>query len=116
MQLSHLSLLNSITYDQRRRDKLINYRNSCAYAAGIVVPAISFYSFSNYTDEFLQYRIISNFCLVLGILTTIFFIWKIDEIKLVKESKSRYDSFFMIKADSIHDVGFIEYEQNNQDF
>ena len=110
MQLSHLSLLNSITYDQRRRDKLINYRNSCAYAAGIVVPAISFFSFTYFSDEFVQYKIISNFCLVLGIITTIFFLWKIDEIKLVKESKSRYDAFFMIKADSINDVGFIDYD------
>jgi Na+/melibiose symporter-like transporter len=53
MQLSHLSLLNSITYDQRRRDKLINYRNSCSYIAGIIVPGISWYSFSNFTDEFM---------------------------------------------------------------
>ena len=92
---------------------MINYRNSCAYAAGIVVPAISFYSFSNFTDEFFQYKVISNFCLVLGLLTTVFFLWKIDETKLVKESKSRYDSFFMIKADSIDDIGFIDYDKDS---
>jgi len=52
MQLTHLSIMNSITYDQRHRDKLINYRNSCAYAAGIFVPAVSFISFSNVKEEF----------------------------------------------------------------
>lgn len=45
MQLAHLSILNSITYDQKRRDMLINYRNSVAYAAGLLVPLVSFFMF-----------------------------------------------------------------------
>jgi hypothetical protein len=46
-----MSIVNSITYDQARRDILINYRNSCAYFAGIFVPAVSFYLFSYVEDE-----------------------------------------------------------------
>jgi Na+/melibiose symporter-like transporter len=51
MTLAHLSLMNSITYDQKRRDQLINYRNSVAYAAGLIVPGLSTYLFNYVTTE-----------------------------------------------------------------
>ena len=51
VQLSHMSIVNSITYDQKRRDLMINYRNSTAYFAGILVPAISFIMFSYVKDN-----------------------------------------------------------------
>lgn len=46
-----MSVVNSITYDQKRRDLLINYRNSCSYFAGIIVPGISFLMFANVNNE-----------------------------------------------------------------
>lgn len=46
-----MSIVNSITYDQKRRDILINYRNSTSYAAGIIVPLLSFYMFQFYDDD-----------------------------------------------------------------
>ena len=46
-----MSIVNSITYDQKRRDMLINYRNSCSYFAGIFVPAVSFIMFSEVDNE-----------------------------------------------------------------
>lgn len=52
MQLTHLSIMNSLTYDQRRRDNLINYRNSVAYAAGIFVPLLSYMCFKYLETEF----------------------------------------------------------------
>jgi len=51
IQLSHMSIVNSISYDQKRRDLLINYRNSCSYFAGIFVPAISFLMFTFVDNE-----------------------------------------------------------------
>lgn len=51
IQLSHMSIVNSITYDQRRRDILINYRNSTSYFAGIFVPITSFVMFTYYDNE-----------------------------------------------------------------
>ena len=95
MQLTHLSIMNSITYDQRHRDKLINYRNSCAYAAGIFVPTVSFISFSNVKEEFDQYFWIALTCCIVGVPSAIFFIYQIDEIKLVAESRRIYDNQFM---------------------
>ena len=44
-QLSHLSIVNSLSYDQHRRDNLLNYRNAGSYTAGFLVPAISFFMF-----------------------------------------------------------------------
>ena len=70
-----MSIMNSITYDQRRRDKLINYRNSVAYAAGIFVPAVSFCSFSFIHEEFDQYFWIAVACCMIGVPATIFFLW-----------------------------------------
>ena len=95
MQLTHLSIMNSITYDQRHRDKLINYRNSCAYAAGIFVPAVSFISFSNVKEEFDQYFWIALTCCIVGVPSAVFFIYQIDEPKLVAESRRIYDNQFM---------------------
>jgi Na+/melibiose symporter-like transporter len=37
VQIAHLSIVNSLTYGQRRRDKLINFRNGFTYIANVVV-------------------------------------------------------------------------------
>lgn len=52
IQLSHMSIVNSMSYDQKRRDVLINYRNSCAYGAGIFIPLLSYYIFTNVDEDF----------------------------------------------------------------
>jgi len=51
IQLSHMSIVNSITYDQKRRDMMINFRNSCSYFSGIFLPTVSFIMFTNFEDE-----------------------------------------------------------------
>jgi Na+/melibiose symporter-like transporter len=50
IMLSHLAIVNSITYDQLRRETLLNYRNSSGYGAGILVPFFTFFLFT-YIDN-----------------------------------------------------------------
>jgi Na+/melibiose symporter-like transporter len=41
VQIAHLSIVNSLTYGQRRRDKLINYRNGFTYIANVMVLSLA---------------------------------------------------------------------------
>lgn len=117
MQLTHLSIMNSITYDQRHRDKLINYRNSCAYAAGIYVPAVSFLSFSYVKEEFDQYFWIALASCFVGIPATVFFLYQINEPKLIAESRRIYDNYML--GDEGFQFGkgktFIEFDNDDDD-
>ena len=99
IQLSHMSIVNSITYDQKRRDILINMRNSCSYAAGIIVPALSFYMFTHIESDNDQFAYIANICCFMGLITSTYFMFTINEPKLVEDSKRKYDSYFMIQAE-----------------
>ena len=106
MQLTHLSIMNSLTYDQRRRDTLINYRNSIAYAAGVYVPMVSFFCFKYITTEFDQFFGLMFGCILIGVPASIFFLCQIREAKLVKASKEVYDKYFLLD-----DVGLPEEGQ-----
>jgi len=107
VQLSHMSIVNSITYDQKRRDGMINYRNSTAYFAGILVPAISFVMFSYVKDNNDQFSYMSWVCIAFGIMAFVFFVLIINEPYLVDTSKEIYDKFFMIKQDDVGSDGVV---------
>lgn len=96
IQLSHMSIVNSMTYDQRRRDILINYRNSTSYFAGIFVPFASYIMFTSLDNELDQFAYLAIICIVLGCFAFMCFTFLINEVKLVQESKEEYDKYFMI--------------------
>jgi len=45
VQIAHLAIVNSLTYGQRRRDKLINYRNGFTYIANVMVLSFATLAF-----------------------------------------------------------------------
>jgi Na+/melibiose symporter-like transporter len=98
-QLSHMSIVNSLSYDQHRRDILLNYRNSSQYTAGLLVPTISYFMFVYIDDDLDQFATMLNICLVLGIVTTILMMCAINEPKLIRESKEVWDERFLGDAD-----------------
>jgi len=71
-------------------------RNSCSYAAGIIVPALSFYMFTHVDSDNDQFAYIANICCVLGLLSSVFFVITINEPKLIRDSKAKFDKYFMI--------------------
>ena len=97
IQLSHMSIVNSMSYDQKRRDVLINYRNSCAYIAGVFIPFLSYYIFTNVKEDFDQFSWIANICAILGTITSISFALIVHEPKLIKKSKEIYDKYFFVQ-------------------
>ena len=107
VQLSHMSIVNSITYDQQRRDLMINYRNSCSYFAGIFLPVTSFFMFKYVDAQMDKFAYIANICTVMGMTASFYFMLVINEPRLVNESKRIFDSFFLIQADDIGSDGFI---------
>jgi Na+/melibiose symporter-like transporter len=96
IQLSHMSIVNSISYDQNRRDMLLNYRNSCTYGAGIFIPLMSLWIFTHVEKNFDQFSYLANISCVLGTITSIAFALIINEPKLVKKSKDIYNTYFLI--------------------
>jgi len=71
-------------------------RNSCQYAAGIIVPMLSFYMFTHVESDNDQFSYLANICCLIGLISSTYFVLTINEPKLVADSKRKYDSFFMI--------------------
>ena len=75
---------------------MINYRNSCQYLAGILVPLISFFIFEYVEDEREQFSTMANISIVLGFMAFSTFVYLIREKSLVAKSSKIYDEYFMI--------------------
>ena len=41
VQISHLAIVNSLSYSQQKRDQMVVYRNGFTYAANILVLALA---------------------------------------------------------------------------
>ena len=76
---------------------MINYRNSCAYIAGVFIPFLSYYIFTHIEEDFDQFSYIANICAALGTISSVSFALIIHEPKLIKQSKAIYDKYFLIE-------------------
>ena len=102
-----MSIVNSISYDQKRRDMLINYRNSFSYFGGIFVPIISFIMFTEVENEIDQFSYMANIIIVLGCFSFLIFAMIINEVKLVKSSKEEYDKYFITDDVKVNSDGIV---------
>ena len=84
---------------------LINYRNSVAYAAGLIVPLISFFMFQHVKSEQDQFAYICNSCLAVGLASTFIFLFFINEPKLVRESRHKYNEYIMVPNEEVDSHG-----------
>ena len=52
-KLSHMAIVNQLSASNRRRDKMVNYRNAFTYAANIsiLILALSLFAASSATDS-----------------------------------------------------------------
>jgi len=87
VQIANMSIVNQLTYSNRRRDRLTNNRNGFTYGSYIYCLAFSMIFFSVVDNEVDQFRYLCLVITVLGICSTIFYIVKIQEPFLSSEAK-----------------------------
>lgn len=64
------------------KDRLNNLRNSFAFIANLIVLILGLIIFSSMADRSLEISLISYIVVIVGAITSIFFIFKIDEPRL----------------------------------
>ena len=89
VQISHLAIVNQLSYSQRKRDKMVVNRNGFTYAANIFVLALALILFATVSSQVEQFRIMSIVCVCLGITTTLFYVVTINEPLLSKKAIER---------------------------
>ena len=83
-QVSHMSLVPSLTISRVRRDILNNLRNTFTFVANLWVLLFAFFLFAIVDDKHLKFQILAQGTLALGILTSLFFMWTIREKELTR--------------------------------
>mmetsp|Transcript_11114 Transcript_11114/g.14973 ORF Transcript_11114/g.14973 Transcript_11114/m.14973 type:complete len:228 (-) Transcript_11114:779-1462(-) len=89
VQVSHMAVVNSLTYDQEKRDIMINSRNGFTYAANIAMLAFSLALFLFEEHSLMQFRVLSVTCAILGAISTCYYVYQVREAKLSKEAMTK---------------------------
>ena len=74
VQISHLSIVNSLSYGQRRRDVMVNGRNIFTYFANIFMLTLSLIFFLTIVSGVFCFQLLTIVCLVCGGATTLYYI------------------------------------------
>jgi len=96
VQVSHMSLVPSLTLSRKTRDKLNNTRNTFTYVANLYVLALALVLFMVLKSDYLQFRVLAIGSLAVGIIASVFFLLTVNEKKLtdncrkVKRQFKRY--------------------------
>ena len=79
VQISHMAIVNQLSYSQRKRDQMAVNRNGFTYAANIFVLSLALVLFVTISSPVTQFRIMGIVCVCLGALTTLFYVSTIKE-------------------------------------
>lgn len=90
IQISHMSLIPSLTPIKETKDKLIGIRNGFTYISNIAVLILAFILIKTLKEPNLQFSILSIIVLAVGVIINILFIFFIDEVELSKVAQSSY--------------------------
>lgn len=96
VQISNISIVNQLSYSNRRRDQLLNNRNGITYFSYILSFLVSMILFLTVDDDVMQFRYLMFTCLALGTSGTIIYILFIQEQPLSSEAKrleTQYQKF-----------------------
>lgn len=89
VQISHLAIVNQLSYSQQKRDKMIVNRNGFTYAANTLVLSLALILSETIPSQETQFRILAIICVSVGTCTTIFYVMTVPEIKLSKLALQR---------------------------
>ena len=93
VQISHMAIVNTLSSSNRMRDKMVNYRNGFTFLANITTVMFAYLFFMVIDDKKEQYRYTIIICSVLGIITSAFFIFNINEPKLSALAKQYGEAY-----------------------
>jgi len=82
VQISTMSIIVSITYDQKQRDSLISYRNACTFGSNLFTLICALVLFEFVSDAVWQFRILGFLITIIGIFSGIFYLYGVPEVKL----------------------------------
>ena len=100
VQISTMSIVPTITFNQHRRDSLVNFRNAFTYVSNIVTLIIALTLFKLIEDEYSQFKYLVNIVTILGLLCTFFFLYGVKESKLHTEAVDKAgQSFSYLSSD-----------------
>jgi Na+/melibiose symporter-like transporter len=95
VQIANMSIVNSLTYSTQKRDQLVASRNTFTFIANISVLSLALIIFQIITDGYWQYRILAIIVIVIGTLTSLYYIAVIKEPYLSGEAKRLQKEFKM---------------------
>ena len=87
VQIANMSVVNTITFSTQKRDQLVASRNTFTFFANIFVLLVALLLFTVVKNNIMQFRILGTIIVVMGIISTLFYIFVIREPYLVKEAK-----------------------------
>jgi Na+/melibiose symporter-like transporter len=82
-----MSVINTLTFSSKKRDQLIASRNTFTYVANVSVLLAALLLFIFIDNKLMQFRILAMIIVVIGAITTSFYIITIREPYLVKEAE-----------------------------
>ena len=82
VNVAHLTMVNELSYSQRRRDKMVNGRSSANYLARMFVLLVSLPLFVLISSDVAAFKVLLITCLSIGTITTVVFLSLIDEPEL----------------------------------
>lgn len=113
VQVSHMSLLPSISINRKNRDHMVRLRTAFTFSSQLVCLMLSLFIFYYVHDKYQQYSILSLICVGIGTLASFFFIFYCREVELIKNIPRYYDYMreslkfnqndISIKAENFHD-------------
>lgn len=81
-----MSIINNLSYSNYKRDLLVNSKNGFTYAAYIFVLVVFAILILVIENDLWLYRILCFIIIGVGILTSIFYTYVIEEVRLSKEA------------------------------
>ena len=91
VQVSHMSLLPSISINKKNRDHMVRLRTAFTFSSQMICLLLSFGIFYLVEDKYLQYSILSLMCVFIGSLTSFYFLLNCNEKNLVKNIPKYYE-------------------------
>jgi Na+/melibiose symporter-like transporter len=92
VQVSHMALLPSISINKKNRDYMVRLRTAFTFSSQMVCLLLSFVIFYYVHDKYLQYSVLSIACVIIGTITSIFFLFNCPEVQLSENISKYYEN------------------------
>jgi Na+/melibiose symporter-like transporter len=86
VQIAHMSIVNQLSFSQRRRDRMVNYRNGFTYIANICVLSVALVLFVVVANPATSFTILCLMCIGVGSCSSLFYSINIREKTLTSEA------------------------------